>query len=175
MQSAYIRYYAQQEGGRYSRNDNEFGNLLRLPKVYQRGRGLGGVFGSFWKYLYPLLEKGANFLKDELIETGADVLRNINTQKPINDILRDRSVQVVDKLRNNAVDKINSMVGSGIKRRQGEKIKRKKCKTKTATRNTINRKIKSQKSQLQTLAIRVKRSTKTKPKTKQNRILDIFT
>lgn len=172
MDGVYIRYYIQQQGGRLSVDANEFGDVLKLPKVYQRGRGLGGVFGSFWKYLQPLLMKGANFVKDELIETGSDVLRNLNTQKPMKEILRDRSVQMVDKLRNTAVDKLNSMVGSGGKYKRKRKITSKK---------SINKKVKRSKSQMKTLAVRVKRYStaprkkKIKNKTPKNRILDIFT
>ena len=170
MQSSYIRYYAQQQGGRISAGNDEFGNVLRLPKVYQRGRGLGGVFASFWKYLQPLLQRGANFVKDELIDTGADVLRNLGTQKPIKEILRDRSVHMVDKLRDNAVTKINTMVGSGTRRKR---------KRKPSLKKSINKKVKRQKNQMKTLAVRVKTSPASAAcanhKIKKHRILDIFT
>lgn len=168
-QCAYIRYYTQQQGGGSGGGggilDDEFGPVLRLPKVYQRGRGLGGIFTSFWKYLQPLLKKGANFLKDELIDTGADVLRNLNTERPIKEILRDRSVQVVDKLRDNAVNKINTMTG-------GRRCKRKQ---EIALRKSINKKTKREKSQMKTLAVRDKRSVPAAVKTRTPRILDIFT
>lgn len=166
MQGAYIKYYAQQQGGRISIGDDEFGSVLKLPKVYQRGRGLGGVFSSFWKYLQPLLLQGANFVKDELIDTGAEVLRNLNTQKPIKQILRDKSVQVVDKLRNNAVDKINSMAGAGGKR------KRKRGIMNGTLQKLINKNAKRAKCQMKTRATRVSRSCNNNNKA---RILDIFT
>lgn len=170
MHCAYIRYYSQQQGGRLSIGDDEIGSVLKLPKVYQRGCGVGGIFGSFWKYLQPLLMKGANFVKDELIDTGADVLRNLNTQKPIKEILRDRSVQMVDRLRNNTVDKINTMVGSGG-------VHRRDRKRKIGLKKSINKNAKQKKSQTQTLAVRVKRPNTTTgpPKNKKQRILDIFT
>lgn len=170
MHCAYIRYYSQQQGGGSSiGDDDEFGSVLKLPKVYQRGRGVGGIFGSFWKYLQPLLMKGANFVKDELIDTGADVLRNLNTEKPIKEILRDRSVQMVDRLRNNTVDKINTMVGSGGEHRRNRKRK-------IAFKKSINKKAKHKNSQTQALAVRVKRpNTADLPINKKQRILDIFT
>lgn len=77
MKNVYVKYYTHQSGGggRAIIENDEFGNILRLPKVYQRGRGVGAVFSSFWKYLQPLLFSGANVLKDELIGVGSDILQ----------------------------------------------------------------------------------------------------
>ena len=38
-------------------------------------------------------------------------------QKPVNTILADRSIQLVDKLRDKATEKIKSMAGAGVKRK----------------------------------------------------------
>lgn len=119
MEKVYLKYYVNQiGGGKGVIYNDEFGDLLRLPRVYQRGRGIGGVFSSFWKYLQPLLMSGAHLLKDELIGTGADILQG----KKLPDILRDRSTNVIDSARNKVVNKvvnkINTMTGSGRKRKR---------------------------------------------------------
>lgn len=120
----YTHYYTQQEGGGIGNVSNEFRNnesqflQIRLPRVYQRGNGVGGFFASIWRFLQPILKSGTNFLKNELSETGIDVLKGINEQKPMKDILRDRSLKMVDNLRDKTVNKIKEMTGSGIKRKR---------------------------------------------------------
>lgn len=119
MEKVYLKYYAHQIGsGKGVIYNDEFGELLRLPKVYQRGHGIGGIFSSFWKYLQPLIMSGAHLLKDELIGTGADILQG----KKLPDIVRDRTVNVIDSAKNKVVDKvvdkINKMTGSGRKRKR---------------------------------------------------------
>jgi hypothetical protein len=152
MENVYERYYRQQIGGSASYKD-DFGNLLKLPKVYQRGQGSGGIFYKFWKYIQPILSHGANFLTGELIDTGTDVLKGLAQNKPIKDILLNKSVQVVNKLRDNAVNKIKTMAGAGIRKRK-QKI--------------INKRAKLKRPHSKSTAKRVK-------KPRPPRILDIFT
>jgi len=151
----YTSYYSNQAGGGY--NHEDFGPLLRFHNIYQKGRGIGGFFNGIFRYLSPLLSSALQGLKSGAIDAGTDFLRG----KPVNQIFRDTSIQMVDKLRDKAAEKIKQMSGSGI------------CK-------------KSIKGRLQALcnqskAIR-KRSTvkKRKPniskkKTNKSRIIDIFT
>ncbi len=155
MEHVYVNYYRQQAGRQTGGNsyEEDFGDLLKLPRIYQRGHGVGAVFGTLWKFLQPLLSAGTNFLKNELVDTGADVLKGIIEQKPVKDVLINRSVNLVDKLRDKAVNKLNTISGSGRKR------KAKKSINKTAKRKRV---------QSKALAVRVKNS-------KRPRILDIFT
>lgn len=117
MANVYVKYYTQQCGGGGGKgviHNDEFGNILRLPRVYQRGSGIGGVFSTFWKFLQPLLKSGAKVMKKELISTGKEML----TGKPLPDIIRDRTVDVIDAVRDKVVNKVNNMTGSGRKRKR---------------------------------------------------------
>lgn len=155
MENAYIRYYQRQTGGGF---EEEFGTLLRLPRIYQRGKGVGGIFGPLWKFLQPLLLPAANFLKNELFETGGDLIKNMaGEQKPIKEVLANRSVQIVDKLRDSAVDKIKHVLsGSGMRG------------SRKRTKKPINMKNKRRRVHSNIHAVRIKKS-------KSPRILDIFT
>lgn len=128
MEDYYINYYKNQIGGGHG--DDQF-LQLKIPRVYQRGRGVGGIFSSLWRFLQPILRKGASFASKELMETGADILNGVLTQKPLKTVIADRSINLVDKLRDKAAEKINKMAGAGKKRKLKSKpIKdrpKKKC------------------------------------------------
>lgn len=107
----YIKYYSIQSGrGQYI--GEEFGPLLRSQRIYQKGRGIGGFFGGLFRYLQPLITSALSGLKNEVLQTGSEILHG----KPISDALRDRSIQVIDKLRDKAAEKIKQMSGSGFKK-----------------------------------------------------------
>lgn len=105
MDKYYTRYYSNQSGGGHE----DFGPLLRFHNVYQKGRGIGGFFSGIFRYLTPLLSSALQGLKSGAIEAGTDFLRG----KPANEIFRDTSIQMVDKLRDKAAEKIKQMSGSG--------------------------------------------------------------
>lgn len=147
----YIKYYSNQSGRGYT--GEEFGPLLRSQRIYQKGRGIGGFFGGLFRYLRPLITSALSGLKTEVLQTGSEILQG----KPINDALRDRSIQVIDKLRDKAAEKIKQMAGSGF-RKSIKGCLRGCCKQSKAGRGRgIKRK---------------KRAPKTK--TDKKRIIDIF-
>lgn len=154
MDNYYAKYYANQSGGGGGYSNEDFGPLLRSQRVYQKGRGLGGFFGGIFRYLKPILTSALQGLKNEALQVGSDILQ---TQKPINEILRDRSIQVVDKLRDKAAEKIKQMSGTGAK-------------------NSIKGCLKSRCKQLKVDRDRVKkRKNLLKNKSNKKRIIDIFT
>lgn len=175
----YTQYYTLQEGGglgAVSNNNNSRENSynqfsqVRLPRVYQRGNGVGGFFSSIWRFLQPMLKSGTNFLKTELSETGIDMLRGINEQKPIKEILRNRSVKAVDNLRDKAINKINEMTGSGLNRKR-------KNRGAAATINKKSKRLRSQsRLRIKLSKVAEKKSRRKVRKTLKNnsRILDIF-
>lgn len=153
----YTNYYSLQSGGGY--NIADFGPLLHSQRIYQKGRGIGGFFSGIFRYLKPLLSSALHGLKNEVIQTGTEILNG----KPINEILRDKSLQVVDKLRDKASEKIKKMSGAGFRKRAQKIIKRRSSGSTKQSRRDIRRvKAKQSKNIL-------------KNKTKYNRILDIFT
>lgn len=151
MDRHYTRYYSDQAGGSYSYDD--FGPLLRTQRVYQKGRGLGGFFGGIFRYLKPLLTSALQGLKSEALQVGSDILQ---TQKPINEILRDRSIQLVDKLRDKAAQKIKQMSGTGAKKSIKDRFTS-PCKQLKVTRGRVK-----------------KRKKKLKNISNKKRIIDIF-
>lgn len=115
MADNYTRYYTHQIGGGVG--DEQF-MQLRIPRVYQRGRGVGGIFSTIWRFLQPVLKSCGSYVASEMVDTGADILKGIGQQKPMKTILKDRSMQIVDNLRDKAANKIKSMAGDGLKRKK---------------------------------------------------------
>lgn len=125
MHERYIRYYTNQIGGGnggFYTDVQSFGPLYKAPKIYQRGRGIGGCFGGVFRFLKPLFTSTIQFFRDEFLKTGSDLIHGIAEQKPMRDIIRDRSLEIVDKIRDKASDKIKAMSGSGMKRKIHNKI-----------------------------------------------------
>lgn len=89
-----------------------FEPVIRFSPKYQRGRGLGLIFANLFRFLRAALSSGLN--------TGADLINGISQQKPIKEVLRDRSFQLVDNLKDIAAEKIKykirNMTGSGCHR-----------------------------------------------------------
>lgn len=157
MDRYYIKYYTLQSGK--GCNIEDFGPLLRSQRISQKGRGIGGFFSGIIRYLKPLLTSALEGLKSEAIQTGSDILQG----KPINEIFRDRSIQIVDKLRDKATEKINKMSGAGIRKRP---------------QNTIKGRLLNSNKQSITGCRQVKpkkRKNISKNKLNKKRILDIFT
>jgi len=157
----YLKHYTNQNGSGLELDN--IGTLLKTPRIYQRGRGIGGIFSTIFRYIKPLLKSGLSFLKDEALHTGADVLRGISEQKPLKDVLKNRGTEIVNKLRDKAVEKISKMGGSGRKRKRNTPKAIKGTPKKRKTHSDISRVRKNTKPQ--------KNSVK---KQKRGRILDIF-
>lgn len=155
MDGYYTKYYSIQSGGGY--NIDGFGPLLKSQKIYQKGRGIGGFFSGIFRYLRPLLSSALQGLKNEALQTGADILNG----KPINKIFYDRSIEVVDKLRDKAAEKIKQMSGAGCRTRKTIKGCLTSC-FKQSKRGSRQVKAKKKKN------IPINKSNK-------KRILDIFT
>lgn len=166
MADYYTNYYIHQSGGGITggRNTNNSPYLeIQLPRVYQRGRGVGAIFSTLWRFLKPLLKAGASFVGHEAIHTGSDILKGIANQKPIKKVLADRSIQVVDKIRDKAASKINSMAGAGAKM-----VSRKRKKP-------INSKAVKKFHQFAAIRrVKKKKNNNKLQKTVKTRILDIF-
>lgn len=166
MDEYYTRYYTHQIGGSTdigSYSDEQF-LQLKIPRVYQRGRGVGSIFSSLWRFLQPLLKKGASFASKELIDNGADILNGLTSQKPLNHIIADQSIKFVDKLRDKATNKIKTMAGAGTKRKGDSKsIKRK------------HKKLRQTHSATYRAPTKKKKPVKNKKQLIKTRVLDIFT
>lgn len=120
MDQSYLEYYQAQSGRGLPFNEPDFGGLIRSPKLLQRGRGLGGVFANLFRYIKPLLYSGLSYFKDQALDAGAQFLSG----KPANEILKEKGLEAVDKLREKASEKIKKMTGSGRKRKSTTPLKR---------------------------------------------------
>lgn len=151
MNRHYIKYYLSQTGG----NIEEIGPLFHSAVNYQRGRGLGDIFGGLFRYIKPLLSSGINFLKNEVLSSGIGALSDIASGASPKEVFQDRGKEALKNLRRGAVNKLHTMYGSGRKRT----IKRKKpSKTSHSYIKLKRRKVKKVK----------------KVKTHKKRVLDIF-
>lgn len=112
MDNHYVEYYLNQAGvqeksQKYYKNDH---------KLYIKGGGIGGTFATVFRYLKPFIASGIDILREESIKTATDVLLGIAQQKPMKEIIADKSVELVDKIRDTAVKKIGTMTGGGLKK-----------------------------------------------------------
>jgi hypothetical protein len=65
---AYHDYYIHQAGKGY---------LMFAGRRYQRGHGLGSIFGGLFKAAMPLLKKGAKTLGREALKTGLNIAGDV--------------------------------------------------------------------------------------------------
>lgn len=134
MHREYIKYYQSQAGG----NINEIGPLLQLYPSIQRGRGLGNLFAGLFRYLKPSLVTGLNFIKDEALKTGANILSDIVSGANPKEVFQDQAKEGLKNLRTSAINQLHSMYGSGRKRKRSRNSK----KLTTKKRKTIKRRVK---------------------------------
>jgi hypothetical protein len=74
---AYHDYYLRQAGRRY---------IVYVEIRYQRGHGLGSIFGGLFKAAIPLLKKGNKTLGREVLKTGLNIAEDVaagNNLKPV--------------------------------------------------------------------------------------------
>jgi hypothetical protein len=65
---AYHEYYLNQAGREYP---------VYVGTLYQRGHGLGSIFGSLFKSAVPLLKRGAKTFGREALKTGLNLASDV--------------------------------------------------------------------------------------------------
>lgn len=115
----YEQYLLQQ-----SQTGGSLGDLGQIYRgnswgAYQRGRGLGDYFTSFYRLVRPYLASGLKAVTTEMARGGAEVLGNLGT-RPIGDLLRQQRDIGLQNLASKASNKLNqlSSLGRGVKRRR---------------------------------------------------------
>lgn len=106
-----------QYGGRVldsSYHNGNFGHIYNQGVGYQRGRGLGNIFGSLFRMVQPLFKSGLKTIGRQLLSTGAQVLDDYDQQPGGNfkEILKARGKEGISALTNKASEKFQQM-GSG--------------------------------------------------------------
>lgn len=100
------------------------------PVRLQKGDGLGSFLAGAFRRIFPLLKSGAKAFGDELLTTGVGMLRDGINGKSMKTSVRERVTAAGNNLTKRAANKLESMVGSGLKTRK----RRKKCQSRTGSK-----------------------------------------
>ena len=113
---AYHDYYLHQAGKGYP---------VYAGSRYQRGHGLGSIFGGLIKAAMPLLKKGAKTLGREALKTGLNIVGDAVEGKNIKEAATSRLTSTGKTLLQKAADEVGPPGERDIKGRvRPKKIKR---------------------------------------------------
>ncbi|GBL63119.1 hypothetical protein AVEN_107143-1 [Araneus ventricosus] len=91
---------------------------------FQKGYGLGGIFGRLFRAVLPFLVKGGKALGKEALITGTNVINDVFSGEDIKIAAKRRSKEAGKNLARTAVDKVQSMIGRGKYKRKRKQQKR---------------------------------------------------
>jgi hypothetical protein len=127
-----VRYYLHQAGGGYG--DNSIGPIYSAPPILQRGHGIGSVLTEFWRWIKPILWKGAKSLGRETMRTGGKILSDLadNTSPNV------KPADIVSKRLSESAQNVIGRVlrGRGKKRKRNTSALRKNKKHTPAKKET---------------------------------------
>lgn len=171
--SIYVKYYRVQAGGGY--HGSNIGNLYKGSEFVQRGYGIGSFLVKAFKYLKPLAWNGLQAIGSEGYKTGKGVFNDIIANKPLNQIIKDRSEEAMLGLTERGLNKIKQKMnarqsGNGIYRPRKRRTKPNSTVGSRRKRTTQTKQIGGRRSKSRRR--RTKKSRKTTKRAK--RTLDIF-
>lgn len=149
MTDIYTEYYLAQAG-------SGIGDFYGGP-IYQRGTGVGRFLGGLIRRILPLLKRGALAAGKEFLKAGANVVEDIQFNKPPRQAMKERVKEAVNHLTHQT---IQTMRGNGYKgkhrlsrnhlskSREGLKVRavKNKKKSKIAKKKKTKRKSKAKKT-----------------------------
>ena len=94
---AYHDYYIHQAGKGYP---------VFAGRRYQRGHGLGSIFGGLFKAAMPLLKKGAKTLEREALKTGLNIAGDVVQGRNIKQAAKSRLQLTGENLLQKAMDTV---------------------------------------------------------------------
>ena len=94
---AYHDYYIHQAGKGYP---------VFAGRRYQRGHGLGSIFGGLFKAAMPLLKKGAKTLEREALKTGLNIAGDVVQGRNIKQAAKSRLKSTGQNLLQKAMDTV---------------------------------------------------------------------
>lgn len=112
--------------------------ILRLPKVAQRGYGVGGVFSRIFSSLKPfissllrsgrpLAQKALKHVGEQAIETGSKIISDVAAGEDVKSAVKSRGKEALKKGKDAVLKKAKDIAEKGINRQTGgRKRKRKK-------------------------------------------------
>jgi hypothetical protein len=92
---AYHEYYLNQAGRGYP---------VYVGTRYQRGHGLGSIFGSLFKSAVPLLKRGAKTLGREALKTGLNLASDVMEGQNVTQAAKSRLKSTEQNLLQKAMD-----------------------------------------------------------------------
>jgi hypothetical protein len=93
----YHDYYIHQAGTGYP---------VFAGRRYQRGHGLGSIFGGLFKAAMPLLKQGAKNLKREALKTGLNIAGDVVQGRNIKQAAKSRLKSTGENLLQKAMDTV---------------------------------------------------------------------
>jgi hypothetical protein len=143
MSEQYTLYYLRQAEGGY------YGDYHTSS---QKGDGLGSFLGGIFRKIFPLFKSGAGAVRKEALSTGVNLLKDVISGRAMKDSVRARVLQAGTNLSEKAANKMQSMVGSGYKRRTRKRkrqsssvTKRRKVRATKKTKSKRKRRVKRKK------------------------------
>lgn len=85
---------------------------------FQKGYGLGSVISRLFRAAFPFLVKGTKTLGKEALLAGSRVASDVLSGQNLKESVKTRSKESGRNLTQKAVDRIQSMVGKGYKRKK---------------------------------------------------------
>lgn len=164
------------------KNLNSIGNIVKNKRTYQRGynnfhtkgfyivkrqrgRGFGSAFLGLARFLIPLIQSGYKAIKSEAVSAGTDILRDFKN-KHLDDIVKKRSQQAVQNLKDKASNKIDSMM-------EGKGLRKKTIKGQRSRKNVHSVKLPKRRRTRPIIIVKKRKSRSRKPKSKPQQKIDI--
>lgn len=94
------------------------GSVVYRGSPYQRGHGLGSFFSGLFRSILPIIRKGAGAVGKEAVKTGIDFLGDLSQNRPVKESFRNRISEAGANLKRKAESKIDTLTGSGYKKRR---------------------------------------------------------
>ena len=110
MTNHYVDYYTRQAGGNVG--------PVFVGSPYQQGHGIGKFLSNLFRTVFPLFKRGVKAFGKEAVNAGFGVLRYQINRKPLKNNLKDRMGNAGNSLIKKAGTKIDTMHGSGYKRKR---------------------------------------------------------
>lgn len=133
----YTQYYLEQAGGGV--------NSVYSGVAYQRGHGsIGSFLGGLWRSIMPLFKKGAKAVGSELLKSTGNFAADVALKRqPWKQSLKSRIGESADNLNDKLKNKLNTMIGSGYKKRKKRKRSQSVVRRGSVRKGKTRKKVKS--------------------------------
>ena len=148
----YVRYYLDQQQG------NGMPVFMGTPWMRgygQVGFGLGGLFKSLARAVMPMVKSGAKALGKSALTTGANVLKDVASDKDLKQAIKTRGKEAVSEAKDKAINRLQTFAQTG----SGKRTKKRPT-SQTKKRRTPAQKRKAPASTIRTNQTKKRRTTR---------------